>query len=599
MSDIFGVSDISQGGPGTPPQPWVVGNNIAGFNGCVAVPSFVLGGNTGPGTINTNDLYIKGVSIENILALTYLPLSGGTLTGTLHFPSISALTIPGGTAGQMLSSNGDGTLGWRNVVGVGLPSGGTNGQILATDGATNVFWTSTLPGGPYIPSSSGPFLPLAGGALTGQLTLAANPTVALGAVPKQYADLKLALTGGTMTGALVLAADPTVALAAATKQYADTKFPAAGGTIGGNVAIGGSLSVNSSMSAITTFSIAETGVNANAYIGFFEAGFNPRKGYVGLVSESIILNADGFASLTLSTTAASGQFNGTFIVNGVLNAYSNFNLSGAASIAGGLSAGGITCNGQFYAPNNNVIAGAAVYTNYNTNSTSYINAYNHQYSSQWYWNWNNSNGTLAWVGGNAVRFTIDGGGNGAFTGNLQVNNRINCVAVTYSGSNGISFSYGSPSLIAAIDGSSLGGVICSNIGGWARVYNIAITGATAGMWWPGGSGAWSISVSDRRLKSNIKEPTKDALETICSLPIHELDLKLPDDEKIQHWNWSLIADEVERIIPLAYIAPLPVHPDLPDDVHYASINQLPLVSALIKAVQQLTDRVQFLESKLA
>lgn len=93
-------------------------------------------------------------------------------------------------------------------------------------------------------------LAAAGGTLTGFLTLNANPTAALHAAPKQYVDgidtavraafaaadttittnyqaadnLRLLLAGGTMTGPLVLAADPTAALGAATKQYVDTNL---------------------------------------------------------------------------------------------------------------------------------------------------------------------------------------------------------------------------------------------------------------------------------------------------------------------------------------------------------------------------------------
>jgi hypothetical protein len=74
------------------------------------------------------------------------------------------------------------------------------------------------------------------------VTLAANPTVALGAAPKQYVDggdatvtsamtalanSKLPLAGGTMTGPIVLAADPTAALQASTKQYVDAGVGAA------------------------------------------------------------------------------------------------------------------------------------------------------------------------------------------------------------------------------------------------------------------------------------------------------------------------------------------------------------------------------------
>lgn len=60
-----------------------------------------------------------------------------------------------------------------------------------------------------------------GGTMTGFITLHADPTSALHAASKQYADGKLALSGGTLTGALTLAADPSTSLGAATKQYVD------------------------------------------------------------------------------------------------------------------------------------------------------------------------------------------------------------------------------------------------------------------------------------------------------------------------------------------------------------------------------------------
>ena len=65
------------------------------------------------------------------------------------------------------------------------------------------------------------YVKVAGDVMTGLLTLSGNPSNALHAVPKQYADLKLPFTGGTLTGSLILHADPSVALQAATKQYVD------------------------------------------------------------------------------------------------------------------------------------------------------------------------------------------------------------------------------------------------------------------------------------------------------------------------------------------------------------------------------------------
>ena len=89
--------------------------------------------------------------------------------------------------------------------------------------------------------AGGPYLPIAGGTLTGPLVLAADPGAALGAATKQYVDGKvtaapyLPLAGGTLTGKLTLAGPPTASLDAATKAYVDSGafVPVAGGTMTG------------------------------------------------------------------------------------------------------------------------------------------------------------------------------------------------------------------------------------------------------------------------------------------------------------------------------------------------------------------------------
>jgi microcystin-dependent protein len=67
-------------------------------------------------------------------------------------------------------------------------------------------YQSTAVQGPsaFNPAQWVPIMTLAGGALTGPLILAADPTVALGAATKQYADKMLPLVGGTLTGGLIL-----------------------------------------------------------------------------------------------------------------------------------------------------------------------------------------------------------------------------------------------------------------------------------------------------------------------------------------------------------------------------------------------------------
>jgi hypothetical protein len=65
-----------------------------------------------------------------------------------------------------------------------------------------------------------------GGTLSGPLCLASDPSGALQAVTKQYADLKISRAGDTLTGPLQLSGDPKTSLQAATKNYVDTNASA-------------------------------------------------------------------------------------------------------------------------------------------------------------------------------------------------------------------------------------------------------------------------------------------------------------------------------------------------------------------------------------
>ena len=70
-----------------------------------------------------------------------------------------------------------------------------------------------------------------------------TPTAAGHPTTKSYVDaadaLALPKSGGTMAGKITLDGDPSSALHAATKQYADTMLPKAGGTMTGAIAMGG------------------------------------------------------------------------------------------------------------------------------------------------------------------------------------------------------------------------------------------------------------------------------------------------------------------------------------------------------------------------
>lgn len=139
------LADSSAGGPGGPPQPWlVIGPNTIAYNGGVIVPQNVLGGSKGLGSINAQALYLDGVKFENPIGF-FLPLTGGALTGPLTLIDNTNLIIGGGLPNQVLVTNGAGRLTW-----------------------TDVHLAST------------PFLPIGGGTLTGPLTISTfNPFLIL------------------------------------------------------------------------------------------------------------------------------------------------------------------------------------------------------------------------------------------------------------------------------------------------------------------------------------------------------------------------------------------------------------------------------------
>ncbi|HEX3412889.1 MAG TPA: hypothetical protein VHT00_14310 [Stellaceae bacterium] len=89
-----------------------------------------------------------------------------------------------------------------------------------------------MSGGVWSAFAIGDYVQKAGDTMTGLLTLSGDPTTALQAATKQYADTKVAKAGDTMTGVLVLPGNPANPLEAAPKQYVDS---AASGAAAGTV----------------------------------------------------------------------------------------------------------------------------------------------------------------------------------------------------------------------------------------------------------------------------------------------------------------------------------------------------------------------------
>ena len=191
-------------------------------------------------------------------------------------------------------------------------------------------------------------------------------------------------------------------------------------------------------------------------------------------------------------------------------------------------------------------------------------------------------------------------------GLITAQSGINSGAEIIVGGTGIVYGAGNPGVFLTVTGGwPLGPIISasaagqtvspvlistSTTGAFTPTPNIALDGSTSTMYaWYGAaeSVTWNVLFSDRRLKTAIAPASQDALAAIIALPVYEFDLSPPfDDAVTQHWNWGLMADEVDAI-PSASVAAI--------EGGYASLRELPIVAALVRAVQQLTARVAALE----
>ena len=167
-----------------------------------------------------------------------LTLVSGTLsaaTGSYLMTALPGGNVPGGTDSVPIAQAGinvavtyaqflSGLPGVTNVDGSQLSvtaTGGTLQQRLADFAAAT--------------------LPRTGGAMTGPLSLAADPASPLHAATKEYVDTRILRSGDTLSGPLVLAGDPSTALGAATKEYVDGQSArsllTAGGTLTGPITL--------------------------------------------------------------------------------------------------------------------------------------------------------------------------------------------------------------------------------------------------------------------------------------------------------------------------------------------------------------------------
>lgn len=293
--------------------------------------------------------------VNGTTALPYLPLAGGTMTGAINMggQSLTNLATPSGNQDAATKKYVDDAISGSITPPTGdylpLSGGQMSGNIAMANNRVTGLGTPT-DNSDAVPKSyldtavstagDGKFVPLAGGTMTGALTLSGNPTQNLQAATKQYVDaadatINSAITnitngttvlpyvkksGDTMTGALTLSGDPTQNLQAATKQYVDSAVAGvptpdlspyllkAGGTMTGDLVLAGDPT------------LANEAANKN-YVDNAISG----------VQQQVNTNATNIANITNGTTAlpyvksVNGSGTGT-------HTFENINISGDLTV---------------------------------------------------------------------------------------------------------------------------------------------------------------------------------------------------------------------------------------------------------------------------
>ncbi len=211
----------------------VAGDTMSGFltlhadptdNLHAATKQYVDGGayQTAVGGSSTYANKVVKTNSAGVIDSSLVPVNASYL-GTVNITLAYALT-GSYTAGDYFAVSASGTVeaSWNDKIN-GSPSTAGAGQFLIRN--SNGKWD--LVGDTTSSSAISGKLDKTGGTMTGFITLHADPTSALHAATKQYADTMLPKAGGTLTGLLTLSGAPTSNLHAATKAYVDAVDTAA------------------------------------------------------------------------------------------------------------------------------------------------------------------------------------------------------------------------------------------------------------------------------------------------------------------------------------------------------------------------------------
>ena len=437
---------------------------------------------------------------------------------------------------------------------------------LAPHAFVDTEWNRYYTANQAVSDFDGRYLKLAGGTLTGPLLLSRDPLATNEAATKSYTDAglatKLNLSGGTMTGPLTVAWPGISTTAGGAWGHAtaigwdgahvhiaidgtnvgmflpvgenDGRYLSlSGGAVNGHVDVNAYGDFASSGSAAVT--IAHP---SEAVLAFLRPGqFGIKIGLDAANRFNIGGWSAGYGRMTLDSSGnliVPGNYTGNFIttnggqINGNLNVTAALDVSGGGFVHGQLQAGDFTSYGNCNTPNGWVAAGQDLKTNWG----------------------------VSFQGTTPVGIWWDGA---RFMTEIDRGNRSYSMVASFS---------------SAADNRVERFTI--NNSGYAAVF---LNGGATLVGWP-------VSVSDRRLKSNIAPTTIDALDLVRRTQIYQADLTLPwsEDPQPRHLDFTFLADEVIETIPQAVAA-------MDDETALQMINPLHLVATLWRAVQQLEARL--------
>ena len=130
--------------------------------------------------------------------------------------------------------------------------------------------------------------------------------------------------------------------------------------------------------------------------------------------------------------------------------------------------------------------------------------------------------------------------------------------------------------------------ISQGFGSYVQVRNQFITGGFCYWQYVGGQMHWAYTngFTVERLKASRAAP-RDALQVIEQIPVREIDLVDPLRDDPLHFDFAIVPDDIRSVLPEAFAQDI-------DNV--ASLCTDPIVAMLVRAVQQLSARVETLEA---